>query len=152
MKIKSIRTSCNNSFKAFTLIECLVGVWINLVVGLMIINVVGILFKYKNLSTDDTFSRWQSAMIQFKSSIDGKKIDKISHNQVVFKIDEQKIVFRKYQDQLVESKIMSNNSIKGYKPLLFNLKNIEFSKSSNILQLNGEFENGEKYKYYWKVE
>lgn len=138
--------------KAFTLIECLVSLWITLIVGFLLFGILNQMIKYHRLLNDDTFARWQVGMIQVQKVLEHKKLEEVSGDKIVIGENGEKTILRVYKDQLVESKLNQENKVKGYKPLIFGLKKFQFKQEENNIVFQGEFENEKTYEYMYPIQ
>ena len=134
-------------YDSFTLVETIVSLWVDLFVGFLLCLLFSSIFRLQDKLRDDTFVQWHVAMEQIDNKLAGCEIVKLSDREIVYKVGYKEMSIRPSGYTLVESR----GDRRGYKPILFNIRDVKFIKNNQKLTIEGEFINGKKYQHSYKI-
>ncbi|CRH84948.1 Competence protein ComGF [Chlamydia trachomatis] len=131
---------------AFTLLECLISLFVLSGSVLVFEGLTRLLSQDMHYQTKDIDRDWQVFSEQFRSELDGVRLQKVENQRLYVEKNKQELAFGLSKSDDFRK---TNQKGQGYQPMLYGLRDVSMRQEGKLVKIEFSFENGKKRSFVY---
>ncbi|GGC87054.1 competence type IV pilus minor pilin ComGF [Enterococcus wangshanyuanii] len=137
----------NKNYAGFTLIECLLALFLLSIICLLFSAVIKNAKVVSEVLKSEKEKEWHIFVIQLENELAGCQFKEIQGNKMIYENP------KKERNILIEYKLGKIIKVDngGYQPLLIDVREVDFKKEDDFVVIRAVFKNEQQYSARWSI-